>query len=115
VLQTVVAEIYGPDDKTRRQVTRDMTAIFQSSKDMVDVDNYMPSIHDYWRFEVDIEKATRYGVSVDSINQQLDMAMGGYKLGDVKQGVVREPTYIVMQVPMSVRSQLSRLYSIPVV
>ncbi|MCP4273733.1 MAG: AcrB/AcrD/AcrF family protein [Gammaproteobacteria bacterium] len=115
VLQTVVAEIYGPDDKTRRQVAQEMTTIFQNSKDMVDVDNYMPSVHDYWRFEVDIEKATRYGVSVDSINQQLDMAMGGYKLGDVKQGVVREPTYIVMQVPMSIRSQLSRLYSIPVV
>jgi len=114
VLQTVVAEIYGPDANTRRQMAREMTAIFEESKDMVDVDNYMASSYDYWRFEVDIEKATRFGISVDSINQHLNMAMGGYKLGDVKQGVVREPTFIVIQVPMPVRSQVTRLYSIPV-
>ena len=115
VLQTVVAEIYGPDAQTRRQVAQDMTTIFQPSQDVVDVDNYMASDYGYWRFEVDIEKATRYGVSVDMINQQLDMAMGGYKLGDIKRRVVREPTFIVMQVPMSIRSQVTRLYSLPVI
>ncbi len=114
VLQTVVAEIYGPDAQTRRQVARDMTSIFSNSKDMVDVDNYMAAEYNYWRFEVDIEKSVRYGISVDMINQQLDMAMGGYKLGDIKRKVVREPTYIVMQVPLAMRSQLSRLYSMPV-
>ena len=114
VLQTMVAEVYGPDDQTRRQVTRDMTTIFEHSKDVVDVDNYMPDEHFYWRFEVDLEKATRYGVSVDSINQQLDMAMGGYKLGDIKRKVVREPTFIVMQVPMATRSQVQRLYTMPI-
>ena len=114
VLQTVVAEVYGPDAATRRQVARDMTDIFEHAPDVVDVDNYMAGDYGYWRFEIDIEKATRYGISVDSINQQLDMAMGGYKLGDIKREVVREPTYIVMQVPLEVRSQVSRLYSIPV-
>jgi len=114
VLQTVVAEIYGPDADTRRQVASEMTTLFEESKDIVDVDNYMATSYDYWRFEVDIEKATRYGISVDSINQHLNMAMGGYKLGDIKQGVVREPTFIVIQVPMPIRSQVTRLYSIPV-
>ena len=115
VLQTMVAEIYGPDAQTRRQVASDLTAIFKSSADVVDVDNYMSMDYGYWRFEVDLEKATRYGVSVDSINQQLDMAMGEYKLGDIKRKVVREPTFIVMQVPMEKRAQISRLYSLPVV
>ncbi len=114
VLSTIVAEIYGPDANTRRQVARDMTQIFESTKDMVDVDNYMATENKYWRFVVDIEKSTRYGVSVDTINQQMNMAVGGYVLGDIKQGVVREPTYIVMQVPMAVRSQIKRLYTIPV-
>jgi len=114
VLQTMVAEVYGPDDQTRRQVTRDMTKIFENSKDVVDVDNYMPETHYYWQFVVDLEKATRYGVSVDSINQQLDMAMGGYKLGDIKRKVVREPTFIVMQVPLAMRSQVQRLYTMPI-
>lgn len=114
VLQTVVAEIYGPDANTRRQVARDMTSMFESAEGIVDVDNYMASAYDYWRFEVDIEKAVRYGISVDTINQHLAMSMGGYRLGDIKRGVVREPTYIVLQVPLAVRSQVQRLKNLPV-
>ena len=36
VLQTVVAEIYGPDDATRRQTARDMEAMFMEVEDLVD-------------------------------------------------------------------------------
>lgn len=114
VLQTVVAEVYGPDANTRRQVAHDMTSMFESAEGIVDVDNYMASAYDYWRFEVDIEKAVRYGISVDIINQHLAMSMGGYRLGDIKRGVVREPTYIVLQVPLSVRSQVQRLKNLPI-
>ena len=114
VLQTVVAEIYGPDANTRRQVAHDMTAMFEDAEGIVDTDNYMASRYNYWRFEVDIEKAVRYGISVDTINQHLAMSMGGYRLGDIKRGVVREPTYIVLQVPLSVRSQIQRLKNLPV-
>jgi len=114
VLQTVVAEIYGPDANTRRQVARDMTAIFEKAEGVIDVDNYMASEYNYWRFEVDIEKSVRYGISVDDINNHLAMSMGGFKLGDIKRGVVREPTYIVLQVPLAVRSQIQRLKNLPV-
>ena len=114
VLQTVVAEIYGPDADTRRQVARDMTNIFKEAEGVVDVDNYMATDHDYWRFEVDTEKAVRRGISVDTINRSLAMVMGGYKIGDVKKGVVLEPTYIVIQAPMGSRSQINRLGNLPI-
>ncbi|MCP4698250.1 MAG: MMPL family transporter [Gammaproteobacteria bacterium] len=114
VLQTIVAEVYGPDDRTRREVAQKMTEFFENSEILGDVDNYMSEPHNVWRFEVDTEKAVRRGISVDSINRNLSMALGGYKLGDVKQGTVLEPTYIVIQVPMNVRAQLSRLYDLPI-
>ena len=114
VLQTVVAEIYGPDANTRRQVAHDMTRMFEQAEGVVDVDNYMAAPYSYWRFEVDIEKAVRFGISVDTINQHLAMSMGGYRLGDIKRGVVREPTYIILQVPLAVRSQIQRLKNLPV-
>ena len=114
VLQTVVTEIYGPDAETRRQVARDMTRIFEEAEGVVDVDNYMAKSHDFWRFEVDTEKAVRRGISVDAINRNLSMVMGGYQLGDVKKGVVLEPTYIVIQAPMGVRSQINRLGNLPI-
>ncbi len=114
VLQTVVAEVYGPDADTRRQVARDMTAMFEEADGVVDVDNYLSAQFEFWQFEVDIEKAVRYGVSVDTINQNLAMSMGGFKLGDIKRRVVREPTYIVIQVPLPVRAQIQRLKNLPI-
>lgn len=114
VLQTVVAEIYGPDANTRRQVAADMTVIFEQAEGVVDVDNYIASDYNYWRFEVDVEKSVRFGISVDDINSHLAMSMGGFRLGDIKRGVVREPTYIILQVPLSVRSQIQRLKNLPV-
>ena len=42
------------------------------------------------------------------------MAMGGYRLGDVKLASVIEPTYIVIQVPLATRSQVSQLSNLPV-
>jgi hypothetical protein len=114
VLDTVVAEVYGPDAETRRQVASDMLAMFDEVENVVDSDTYMTERHEYWRFEVATEKAVRLGVSVDTVNGILAMAMGGYKLGDIKRGNVLEPTYIVMQVPLSIRSQVSRLGDLPI-
>jgi multidrug efflux pump subunit AcrB len=114
VLQTVVAEIYGPDADTRRQVTRDLTAMFEEVPDIVDVDHYMNEPFERWRFEVDTEKATRRGITVDTINRNLAMAMGGYELGDVKRTRVLEPVKIVVELPLSQRSSTSALDHLPI-
>nr|MBS0021584.1 efflux RND transporter permease subunit [Gammaproteobacteria bacterium] len=113
VLQTVVAEIYGPEAATRHQVAADLTEMFEHVPNLVDVDNYMAEPHATWRFEVDTEKATRRGITVESINRNVAMAMGGYQLGDVKRGKVLEPTYIVIQLPLAARSVMSRLGQLP--
>jgi len=114
VLQTVVAEIYGPDDRTRRQVAADMTRMFEKAENVVDVDNLMQAPYPVWEFVVDREKAVRRGVSVEDINTQLEMAMGGFKVGDVKVGTTLEPRFIVIQLPMAIRSQFARLGELPV-
>lgn len=114
VLQAMVAEVYGPDDPTRRAVAEQMTTFFKQSKILDDVDNYMATPYNVWKFEVDTEKAVRKGIAIDMINQNLSMALGGFKLGDIKQGTHHEPTYIVLQVPLETRAQLSRLYDLPI-
>ncbi len=115
VLQTVVAEIYGPDAETRREVARNMTEFFEKAEGVVDVDNYMVDSSQHWRFEVNRDKAIRHGVTVDSINGTLAMAMGGFKLGDIKTASAIEPTFIVIQVPMATRSQVNQLSNLPMV
>lgn len=114
VLQTVVAEIYGPDAETRRDTARQLTRIFENTEGMADVDNYLQDDYQIWRFEVDAEKAVRRGISVDTINRNLSMALGGTRLGDIKRGKQLEPTYIVLEIPLSERSDISRLGDLPV-
>ncbi|MBF0136706.1 MAG: efflux RND transporter permease subunit [Magnetococcales bacterium] len=114
VLQSVVAEITGPDAATRQAVATRMTEFFKKSKYIVDSDNYMQAPFEIWRFEVDTEKAVRRGVSVDAINRNLSMAMGGARLGDVKRARVLEPTYIMIQVPLEIRAQITNLTDLPI-
>lgn len=114
VLQTMVAEIHGPDAQTRKQVAHDLVSIFEAVPDIVDVDHYMPEPHDIWHFETDRAKAARLGVSVATINSTLDMTMGGFVVSDVKQGRLQEPTYIVLELPLAIRSQMSRIMNLPV-
>ena len=113
VLQSVVAEIHGPNAETRRQVARDLTAFFKQAESLVDVDNYMQAPYEYWRFDVDDEKASRRGITVEAINRNLAMALGSAPLGDVKQRRGHEPINIVMQVPLAERSQVTRLGDLP--
>ena len=67
VLQTVVTEIHGPDEHTRREVARKMTEFFEQAEGVVDVDNYLADPHQYWRFEINIDKAARRGITVATI------------------------------------------------
>jgi len=114
VLQTVVAEVYGPDAATRREVATGLTRLFEEVDNIVDVDNYMAQPHDIWRFNVDTEKATRRGISVETINRNIAMAMGNYPLGDVHYGRGLEPTYIVIQLPFAVRSVIRSIWDLPI-
>lgn len=114
VLQSVVAEIYGPDANTRRQVANDLTKMFESAENLDDVDNLMEEDHDILRFIVDSDKAQRNGITAEDVNRTLEMAMGGFILGDIKKNALIDPSRIVMQVPLSARSQIYRLSQLPV-
>jgi len=114
VLQTLVAEVYGPDAATRHQVARDIQAAFKESEYVGEEQTLMRTPMSTWRFEIDTEKAALNGVSIDSIKNHLAMAMGEFKVGDLKQKGDYEPTYILMQVPLSKRANLASLHDLPV-
>jgi multidrug efflux pump subunit AcrB len=114
VLQSVVAEVHGPNAEVRRQVASDLTEVFSRTESLRDVDNYMRDPYQYWRFTVDTEKSVRRGISVDTINRNLGMALGGSPLGDVKQRAGHEPVNIMIQVPLAERSEITRLGDLPI-
>ena len=114
VLQAVVAEIYGPDAETRREVAAEMTRIFDSVEGLADVDNYMTEPYDAWRFIINTQKASMQGISTSTIIDTLSAAMGGYQVTDVREGSALEPTWIVMQAPLSLRANPKALSDLPV-
>ncbi|MET0089896.1 MAG: efflux RND transporter permease subunit [Candidatus Thiodiazotropha sp.] len=114
VLKSVVAEVHGPTPEVRRQVAEDLTGLFKQAESLRDVDNYMRDPFQYWRFNVDTEKSVRRGISVDTINRNLAMALGGAPMGDVKQRAGHEPINITMQVPLAERSEITRLGDLPI-
>ncbi len=115
VMQSIVAEVYGPNAETRNATVKKLTHLFEKADMVVDVDNFITAPHDSWRFVVDKQKSMESGITVSTINQTIKMAMGGYKLGDVKQGFKRgEPTFITIQAPPSMRAEFARIGQIPV-
>ncbi|SMN16883.1 Acriflavin resistance protein [uncultured Candidatus Thioglobus sp.] len=114
VLQTVVAEIHGPDAATRRQVADDITQMFKESERISDVDNLMRSSMETWRFEINREKASRQGISVETINQHLAMVMGEFEVTTIFNSMISEPTHVVLGIPIEKRSNLNRLGDLPI-
>ncbi|MBF0264241.1 MAG: efflux RND transporter permease subunit [Gammaproteobacteria bacterium] len=114
VLQTVVAEIYGPDAKTRQQVARDMKNQFQQSEFVGEAETMLREPMTIWRFDINEQKAALNGVSIETINQHLAMAMGMFKVSDLKEKGLEEPTNILLQVPLSLRANLNNLINLPV-
>ena len=114
VLQSMVAEVYGPTAHERHAVAMKLTELFEKSDSITDVDNYIQKPYEIWNFRVNREKAIRVGVSVDAINKTLEMAMGGFVLGDIKDGSILEATMIVLQVPLDIRANFNYLSQLPV-
>ena len=114
VMQSVVAEIYGPDAATRRQVANDFTKIFDSIDGLADVDNYMTEPYQAWSFKINNIKASLKGISTQTIITNLQMAMGGYVVSDIRVGSALEPTNIIIQAPLALRSQPLGLADLPI-
>ncbi|VAW90997.1 Acriflavin resistance protein [hydrothermal vent metagenome] len=114
VLQSVVAEVYGPNAQTRRLFTKDLTSFFENAKHLDDVDNFLQEKHDVLKFNINREKAQRYGVDSESINRALEMTMGGFILGSAQPSSLLDSTLLVLQAPYAVRADYRRLGDLPI-
>jgi multidrug efflux pump subunit AcrB len=115
VLQTLVAEIYGPDQPQQLEVARQVRDAFKRTEGVVDVDWYVEDAQPEYRFVVDKEKAALNGVSTDQITQTLRMALSGAVVGIAHQPKEKEDVDIVLQLPQRERTSLTDLGGIRLV
>jgi multidrug efflux pump subunit AcrB len=109
VLETLVAEVYGPDEATRLDVATRVKKIFSSTEGVSDVDWYMDDDQTTYQFRVDKEKAALSGVSVQAITTALATALHGSQVGLLHDEGSREDIPITARLKRSERSGLKQL------
>jgi multidrug efflux pump subunit AcrB len=114
VLASMVAEVYGPSAETRRRVASDLIPMLAATPDIADINTFMERPHQEAVFEIDQQRASMYGISVEDINREVAMGMGGFSAGSVKLVHELEQTSIVMQLPLEMRSNPGTLLTLPV-
>jgi multidrug efflux pump subunit AcrB len=114
VLQTLVAEVYGPDYRGQIEVARQIREIFEKTDGVVDVDWYVEDDQPRYRFAVDQEKAALSGVSVEQVAATLGLAVKGQEVGLLHQPREQEDVPIVLRLPPAERSRVESLRQIKV-
>jgi multidrug efflux pump subunit AcrB len=114
VLQTLVAEVYGPDERARVALAARVKSVFEHTAGVVDVDWYVEAPQTRVRLDVDAEKAARAGVSTGAIAQVVQMATAGMEVGLLHDAASREDVPILLRLPHADRGSLGALEALRV-
>jgi len=114
VLQTLVAEVYGPSEESRLALAREVIHIFTNTAGVVDTDWYIEADQSKVRFVVDKEKAALNGISEESIAQTLRTAVGGAAVDLLHLPREKEDVQIMVRLPQSLRTSPEDLLALRV-
>lgn len=114
VLQTLVAEVYGPDYARQIEVAEQVLEIFDRTEGVVDADSYVEAEQEKVRFVVDKEKAALSGISTEAIAQTLVAVTGGATVGLAHKASETEDLAIVMRAALPHRSRAEDLMQVRV-
>jgi multidrug efflux pump subunit AcrB len=114
VLQTLVAEIYGPTQAGRERVARQVKDVFAATPNVVDVDWYVDDPRPETRIRVETDKALNNGVDPERARRVVAASVGGEKAGLLHDPGTREDVPIVVRLPVSRRASVAELGAIPV-
>ena len=114
VLQTLVAEIYGPTEENRLKMAQKVIDIFHNTPGVVDTDWYIEADQPKVEFVIDKEKAALHGISAETISQTLKIAVGGESVDLLHVPREKEDVNIVLQLPLASRSNPEELLALRV-
>ena len=114
VLQTVVAEIYGPDYQEQIEIAKQIRQMFEETPGVVDVDWYVEADQPRLIFAFDQEKAALHGVSAEHVAQVVRIAQAGASAGLLHTPEELEDVVIMVRLPEDQRSQTGDLMPLPV-
>jgi len=112
VLQTLVAEIYGPTDKARVALATEVKKIFTETPGVVDIDWYREAERSKLVLKVDKEKAALNGISEGAVNRALQLALHGQSIDLFHQPEDKEEINIILQLPLAMRATIDSALNI---
>ena len=112
VLQTLVAEVYGPDPARRLEVAKSVKDIFSRTPGVVDVDWYVEGPQPKITIDVDAQKAAAAGVNAAALASLARMAGAGEIAGILHDDQARSDVPIVLQLPRADRGSPDALRSV---
>ena len=104
VLQTVVAEVYGPDTVRRTAIAAQVRAIFQQTTGVVDTDWYVDAAAATVSLAVDPEGAAGAGLAPATVTSAAAWAQGTTQAGLLHDPDAREPVPILVGLPRAGRT-----------
>ncbi len=109
VLETLVAEVYGPSLNERLNIARRIRDLWKRTDGVVDVDWYVNDDQPKHRLMVDEEKAALNGISEDDIARTVQAASAGYTAGLLHVDGAKEDIPLVVRLDRATRSDLDRM------
>ncbi|MEX0330545.1 MAG: efflux RND transporter permease subunit [Puniceicoccaceae bacterium] len=114
VLQTIVAEVYGPDPDKRTELARKVRQIMLETDGVVDVDWYIQEPQTKLRYIVDEAKAALHGITEDDLNKVLGLASQGMAVDLLHLPDEREDVLIHLEFPDEAKAKPEDLLALQV-
>jgi len=112
VLETLVAEIYGPTAADRAKLATKVKAIFSSTPGVVDVDWYREKTRNKTVITVDKEKAALNHISEGEVTRAVQIGLHGLSVDLFHQPRDIEATNIVLELPEAQRARVASILNI---
>jgi multidrug efflux pump subunit AcrB len=109
VLETLVAEVYGPDYQQQIELAKKIKQIFQTTPGVVDVDWYVEDPQVKYDVKVDLDKAALNGVSAAAVAETVRIGLDGATAGLLHDAKSREDVPIRVQLDRPGRSAIESL------
>jgi multidrug efflux pump subunit AcrB len=114
VLETLVAEVYGPTEQGRRDLAKQILDLFDRTDGVVDADWYVEDAQPEQVWHVDQMKAALNGISTADVARTMAVASAGMSPGLLHVEEAKEDIPIMVRLDRAARSDLQQLKSLKV-
>lgn len=112
VLQTLVAEIYGPTDRDRVALATEMKKIFAATAGVVDIDWFREEDRAKTLVTVDKEKAALNHITEEEVIRAIRIAVQGMSIDLFHQPPDKEEINIILELPRQQRAHLEQVLNV---